>query len=242
MEKLHLQSIIEKYHLDGLVEKSKWKIKDKQLSIPLISANKNLFGTIFVGFEEEDVEFVVSNTSKLLKLLNITDKSITLELERNGKLAKRLKITDSSYKLDYVLADMALAPRIPEVTEPLYEVKFDITEEFIDKYIKANKAISSATEDITTQITLMKDSLNFKLGVESNYSNKIELSTAAEFSPESLLTFEPIILPSEELKAIFDANRCVGKGELSSQGLIKFLFKEKLDDAEIISQYWVIAN
>ena len=49
MTKLEFQSIIEKYHLDGLVENVKWVInKDKTLSIDFMSPSREMIGNIFI--------------------------------------------------------------------------------------------------------------------------------------------------------------------------------------------------
>ena len=52
ISKLQLQSIIEKYHLNGLIENVKWEIyKDKQLTINFTAPSRELIGNItYQGF------------------------------------------------------------------------------------------------------------------------------------------------------------------------------------------------
>jgi hypothetical protein len=50
MTKLELQSIIEKYHLDGLVENVKWIINtDKTLLIDFMSPTREMIGNVIAS-------------------------------------------------------------------------------------------------------------------------------------------------------------------------------------------------
>jgi hypothetical protein len=247
MKKLSLQSVIEKYHLDGLVERVKWSIKDKTLNVAILANDKkNLTGNISFPFEEEDIEFVINNTSKLLNLLKITDKFILVELEKQKATATKMNISDTSYNVNYVLSDIMMAPKIPDIEEPDYGIIFNIDDELIDKFVKAKKALGNNSNEeilvsIEPRINEIKQ-LSFKIGDKSNFTNKIEFSHPAEYDDEVLITFDKLYFPAEEIKIIFDNNRCTGKGYLSSEGLIKFNFEHNLEDEICKSQYLVVAN
>ena len=55
ISKLDLQSIINKYYLDGLNEAVKWEIKDKNLNIKFTSPSREMIGEVnFNGFKLKD--------------------------------------------------------------------------------------------------------------------------------------------------------------------------------------------
>ena len=74
MKKLYLEDVIEKYYLNGLVERVKIEITDKTLTTKFISSAKNIVGTLKApNIELVDCEFGVYDTTQLLKLVGITD-------------------------------------------------------------------------------------------------------------------------------------------------------------------------
>tara|TARA_R110002124_G_scaffold281339_1_gene455471 strand:- start:1 stop:276 length:276 start_codon:yes stop_codon:yes gene_type:complete len=73
ISKHDLQSVIGKYHLNGLVESVKWTIEDNALNIDFQSPNKDMIGRVnHADFPLEDGEMAVYDTSKLNKLLGVT--------------------------------------------------------------------------------------------------------------------------------------------------------------------------
>ena len=60
MKKLYLEDVIEKYYLNGLVERIKIEVVDKTLITKFISSQKNLVGTLYApNIELDDCEFGV---------------------------------------------------------------------------------------------------------------------------------------------------------------------------------------
>jgi hypothetical protein len=228
MKKLYLLDVIEKYHLGGLVERVKISINNKTLTSNFIATNKNLIGKITApNIELEDCEFGVYDTSQLLKLLGITDKLLILNIEKKGKVANKLLVADADYNLEYTLADTMLTPSIPSFDEPLYDMEANIDKEFIDKFAKAKKAL---TTDIFT-ISSGADSLNnnvlfFNLGGSEGYTNKINFYVPA--SKVSVLC-EPVKFPIEEFNEILLANKELKMSTLfvSSEGLLKINFENE---------------
>jgi hypothetical protein len=243
MEKLALQSVIEKYYLDGLIEKVRWIITNRKLNIPLISPNKNLVGEVSFPFEiEDDLEFAIFDTSKLLKVLNIIDKSLIIDFEKNKKIAKKMKISDSSYNFNYTLQDIVIAPQLPEISEPNYEIEFNINEEFSNRFIKAKKALdnSEIKNKLLASISLGCGDFNYikiKIGMNNDFSDKIEFNHPSNFENEMMINLDILEFPAEELKLILNNNQN-GKGYISSEGLMKLVFS----DGECNSKYYLTAN
>jgi hypothetical protein len=228
MKKLYLLDVIEKYHLGGLVERVKISVNNKTLTSKFIATNKNLIGEITApNIELEDCEFGVYDTSQLLKLLGITDKLLTLNIEKKGKIANKLLIADADYNLEYTLADTMLTPSIPSFDEPSYDMEANIDKEFIDKFVKAKKAL---TTDIFT-ISSGADSLNnnvlfFNLGGSEGYTNKVNFYIPAI---KTVVLGEPVKFPIEEFNEILLANKESKSSTLfvSNEGLLKINFENE---------------
>lgn len=228
MKKLYLLDVIEKYYLGGLVERVKISVNNKTLVSKFIATNKNLIGEITApNIELEDCEFGVYDTSQLLKLIGITDKLLTLNIEKKGKIANKLLIADADYNLEYTLADTMLTPSIPSFDEPSYDMEANIDKEFIDKFVKAKKAL---TTDIFT-ISSGADSLNnnvlfFNLGGSEGYTNKVNFYIPAI---KTVVLGEPVKFPIEEFNEILLANKESKSSTLfvSNEGLLKINFENE---------------
>jgi hypothetical protein len=228
MKKLYLEDILEKYYLNGLVERVKITIKDKTLTTKFISSQKNLVGTIEApNVELEDCEFGVYDTTQLLKLIGITDHFLILNVEKHGKIANKLLIADNEYNLEYALADIMLTPTVPTIDEPKYQMVADIHSELISKFLKASKALG-------TDIFVVEQSTNvdgnpaikFTLGGAEGHTNKINftLTTTTSSIPGHTIKF-----PIAEFSAILATNKESKSGTLSvnEDGLLKIEFESE---------------
>ena len=65
ISKLELQSVIEKYHLNGLIENVKWEInKNKQLTINFMSPTREMLGRVtYTDFPLLESSIGISNTT-----------------------------------------------------------------------------------------------------------------------------------------------------------------------------------
>ena len=65
MQKQTLTSVIDKYHLNGIVESVKWNIKDKNITVDFITPMKNLVGKVISpNFDLDDTDLGIYNTSQ----------------------------------------------------------------------------------------------------------------------------------------------------------------------------------
>lgn len=231
MKKLYLISIIEKYHLNGLTERVKISVKDKKATINFIATQKNVVGTIEApNIIVEDCELGIYNTSQLIKLLNITDSFLTLEVTIQNKVATKLTIADKEYNLEYALANMMLIPSTPSVEEPNYELEADVDIEFITKFIKAKKALDTDVFIVENGYNEDRDPvIIFTLGGDQSYTNKVSFNIK---TTKSDLPITPAKFPINEFKEILDSNREIKSGKLyiSEQGLMKIEFLGKEDE------------
>lgn len=228
MKKLYLEDVIEKYYLNGLVERVKINIANKTLTTKFISSQKNLVGSIEApNMELADCEFGIYDTTQLLKLIGITDHFLTLEVQVQGKVANKLLIADNEYNLEYALADTMLTPSVPSIDEPEYQMVASVDTDFVAKFLKASKALGT---DVFTaeqsRDTDDKPAIKFTLGGTEGHTNKINftLQTTVSTTPGKTITF-PIV----EFSSILAANKEFKSGTLNinEDGLLKIEFENE---------------
>ena len=177
ISKHDLQSVIGKYHLNGLVESVKWTIEDNALNIDFQSPNKDMIGRVnHADFPLEDGEMAVYDTSKLNKLLGVTSGELFLELEKTQKVFTKLIISDMNYTLNFSLTDLLLISSVGEITESgEYEIISELDSESISAIIKAHNALESDNVIVNIDKDLdLQDVLVLSFGDVSNHTNKID--------------------------------------------------------------------
>ena len=227
MDKQLLTSVIEKYYLGGIHEKVKWTVKDKKVVILFTSATKDLAGSVEAdGFDIDDCTLGIYDTNKLLKLVNITNQFITLDVESKNGVSTKLNIADMEYDLTYHLADLRMMPMetmVLDETQITFTYQFDIDTEFIDRYNKAKKALGS--DEVKIQALFSDEGekgIYFTLGGKTSHDDKISFQVSAP-------SFE---IPSSEyqynanyLFEIFSENKgATGTGYFDENGILKLEF------------------
>jgi hypothetical protein len=230
MEKQLLTSVIEKYYLGGINERVKWTVKDKKVTILFTSQTKDLAGSVEApDFDIDDCTLGIYDTNKLLKLVNITNQFLQLEVETKNGTSTKLSIADNEYDLVYHLADLRMMPMetmVLDETQISFDYSFVIDSEFIERYNKAKKALGS--DEVKVQ-ALINDSgdkgIYFTLGGKTSHDNKIAFQTSTS-------TFE---IPSPEflynadyLLEIFATNKGTeGVGYFDENGILKLEFTDE---------------
>jgi hypothetical protein len=227
MEKLKLLSTIDKYYLNGIGEKVKWEIKNNNITIKTFSPTKDMVGIITAPFEFPDSDFVIFDTSKLIKLINICAQFITLDIKNEQNIATKLLIADNEYNLEYALANPMLAPSVNfSINDFESNYSFDITNDLINIWLKAYKALGSEVCTIKAGVNNLDESkVYFTLGEADGHSNKImfETPTTSKLTDNSNIGLK---FNTEYLKAIFDANyNSEGTAYINNEGAMKLEFK-----------------
>jgi hypothetical protein len=227
MEKQSFVSLIDKYYLNGVGEKVRWSVKDGVATIKTFSATKDMVGVVTGAVELVDSEFVIFDTSKFLKLVGICNQFLTTDIQFQGNIATKLLVADNEYNLEYALANLMLAPQVNFTVEEFEsDYSFSITNEFINKWIKAKKALGSelCTIDLITKDT--GNVINFTLGEPEGHSNKIEFEEVPLESKHTIHT--TLQFNAEYLKSIFDANYgAAGTMWVSNEGAMKLDFESE---------------
>jgi|TARA_R110000796_G_scaffold65401_1_gene151038 hypothetical protein len=224
INKLQLQSIIDKYYL-GLNESVKWVIKDKRISIDFMTPTKDVIGKVTCDdFSMEDGNLAIYDTKKLQSLVSICSGDLLLELEKNNAIYTKLKISDLNYNLTYALSDPLLINKVGTVNVQDWVVELDMSTEDITNLIKAKSALSQVDNMLITTTKNLDDEkvVEFVFGDEAGHNNKITYQIPGRVDELNL----QIPYNSDVLKTILQANKDMegGKMLLSSMGLLKFEF------------------
>jgi hypothetical protein len=227
MDKQLLTSVIEKYYLGGIHEKVKWIIKDKKVQIPFTSLTMDLCGIVEAeGIDIDDCVLGIYDTNKLLKLVNITNHFIQLNVESKGDISTKLHIADNEYDLTYNLADLRMIPietMVLDESQIDFIYSFEIDNEFIERYNKAKKALGS--DEVTLQALFNEDGdkgIYFTLGGKTSHDDKISFQTNA---PSFTIPSTKFQYNANYLFEIFTENKGdKGTGWFDENGILKIVF------------------
>lgn len=229
MEKKHLESVISKYHLNGMVESVTWNITDEDLTVKFVTPTKDCAGSVVLTKDLELGESNVSiySTSQFSKLLSIVDPFMTMEvIKGNQGIPYQLNIKDNDFDLDYFLSSEDLIPSVPSINEPEeYDAEFSIDEDFIRNFVKSHTALDKPSRfEIETKITDESEKIvEITVGDNATFANKIKTTQPADFTIGG--TKMPFSAPV--LREILSVNRFAsGKAKLNEAGLMKLEFTE----------------
>ena len=211
-----ISDIVSKYSLGNNIEKVKWIVTDEGIIIKFINDSKNLVGSIEyqkeIGLKKGD--YGIFNTSQLIKCLNILDGDILIDAT-----SSKLNIADTNYDIRFNLADPAVIPNVPDVsnTDQL-SASFYVNDEFITRFVKSKDALNELeTFTIETREGLNGEELVFTVG--TNITNTIEFTVENATINES---FDPVPFDSNLMKEILKANKDYQDGEIhiNKKGLL----------------------
>jgi len=237
IQKRILSNFISKYHLNGLIEKVKWD-SGEVIKVEFINDSQTLLGTVTL----KDVDFpkgklCVFNTSTLTKMLNILDGELLIDVGKTNGTPSKLNLEDTSYSISCNLADPSIIKPIPTPTAPpTHASKFDITQEFINRFIKSKDALNDLEAfTVETDEGFNGNELVFTMGTETE-SNRIKFSVGVEKDD----TLKKTPFNADLIRDILKCNRTCLSGEffVYSEGLIMMRFVEE----QIESQYYLIRN
>lgn len=235
MDKNKFLSILEKYNLNKLIDKARWKIENKILKINFLSPTKTLVGFIETQFPYPDMNMGIYFTNQLINLVNITEGDLDIDIS-----SQKILIKDKIFKLSYSLSDINLIEKIEYVNEPKTIIAtIDLSKEkhFIKNFIKAKKALS---DNSILTISFRQEDENklakFVIGDSNSYANKISFELLTDFFPHVYidLKFDADLIKTILLSNI-DAESI--KLDVWEEGLMKISTLEK----DIKTTYYLTA-
>ena len=223
-----LSEIVSKYSLGGHVEKVKWVVnEDDSIIIKFINDSKTLVGEInyknTIGLKKGN--YGIFNTSQLVKCLNILDGDILIETKSSNGLASKLNLADTNYDIKFSLADPAIIPKVPHITnEDQPSASFEISDEFITRFVKSKDALNDLPS-----FTIEAKEGGFS-GHELIFTIGSDITNTIQFKVDELFTindeFEQIPFDTNLFKEILKSNRNYESGtvHINKKGLIQLEF------------------
>ena len=235
MNKQKLVKFIDKYSLGGLVNSAILSFKDNTLNTRFTSGDKSLLGILSMDkWDFEDGEFGVYNTEQLVKLLSVLDDDVTMTVSKAGEKAVSIQMSDSVSKVNYMLTDTSVIsrPPVPESLPQNFELKININQQFISKFISGKQALP---ETDTFTIVTNNDKANVVIGYASVNTNRVTIPVSTtEYKHMDLISFN-----AGNFKEILSANKECESAllEVSPDGIAKITFK--IDNYK--STYYLVA-
>jgi hypothetical protein len=233
-----LQSVISKYHLNGLNNQVKWRIKDNTLTV--YAGERGRVCKVHLNdFPLEDGELGIFDTGKLNKLLSITSGNLELKLDKIKSVFTRLHISDSNFDLTYSLADILILGKTTWYEDPAqYEIELNLSREDIDHLIKAKGALADVDNMLITSNNNLDGDLicEFIFGDNTGFSNKITYQLQGTILKNNI----SIPFNSDIFKDILSSNKEMdsAKLRLSELGMMNIEFTS----SDIQSSYYIARN
>lgn len=235
MNKQKLVKFIDKYSLGGLVNSAILSFKDNTLNTRFTSGDKSLLGILSMDkWDFEDGEFGVYNTEQLVKLLSVLDDDVTMTVSKAGDKAVSIQMSDSVSKVNYMLTDTSVIsrPPVPESLPQNFELKININQQFISKFISGKQALP---ETDTFTIVTNNDTASIVIGYASVNTNRVTIPVSTtEYKHMDLISFN-----AGNFKEILSANKECESAllEVSPDGIARITFK--IDNYK--STYYLVA-
>lgn len=242
MKKSTLETFIDKYSLNGLVNSVKFTVdsKNKQLKTSIYTDEKNVIGTIVMkNFTDitEDIDIGIFDTQKLVKMIGVLGEDITLLMNKNDKgMVTSLSISDKETTVQFVTADLSVISSIPNLKKlPTFNVEIELDDSFVTKFAKAKNSLPD--EEIFTLMNNKKGELLTMIGYSTINSNRITLSTKTVDGKNKLV--KEISFSAKYFKEILSANSDTLTGaiyKVSDAGLSMVSF----NSSEFDSIYYIL--
>ena len=235
MNKITLDTFIQKYNLGGNVNSVKWVSDGKTLSTRFISPDKSLQGELtLVKQTLPEFEVGVYDTPLLSKMLGTLADTVDFTLTKVDNTPVAFHFTDSIMSADYVLAAIGVIPDVPELKNvPEFNTLVNIDNQFISSFIRGKSALA----DIETFAVKPIDSgLEFIIGYTDINSNRISIKTQSG----AVAITESIVFNANLFKEVLNANKECSQAtlQISDKGLAYIEFN--VDDFNV--KYWLVSQ
>ena len=235
MNKLSLNSFIQKYHLGGNVNSVKWNSDGTNLSTRFISGDKSLLGELTLAKQKlPEFEVGVYDTTLLFKMLSTLSDSVDFKVNEVDGEPVNFNFSDKSLSVDYVLAATGVIPDVPEMKKmPEFGTMLKLDSQFISSFIKGKSALSDVE---TFAITPVKGGVEVTIGYSDMNSNRISISVQSG----AVDLENPVIFNADLFKEVLSANKECSKATLnvSAKGLAHVEFK--IDD--FVAKYYLVSQ
>ena len=235
MNKITLDTFIQKYNLGGNVNSVKWESDGNTLSTRFISPDKSLLGELtLVKQTLPEFEVGVYDTPLLSKMLGTLADKVDFTLTEVDNTPVAFHITDSIISADYVLAAIGVIPDVPELKNvPEFNTLVNIDSQFINSFIRGKGALADVE---TFAINPVDGGLEFVIGYSDINSNRISIKVQSG----AVSLTESVVFNANLFKEVLNANKECSKAtlQISDKGLAHIEFN--VDDFNV--KYWLVSQ
>ena len=235
MNKIVLDTFIQKYNLGGNVNSVKWNSDGETLSTRFISSDKSLLGELTLAKQTlPEFEVGVYDTPLLSKMLGTLADKVDFTLTEVDNTPVAFHLTDSIISVDYVLAAIGVIPDVPELKNvPEFTTLVNIDNQFINSFIRGKGALADVE---TFAINPIEGGLEFVIGYSDINSNRISI----KIQSGAVAMTEPIVFNANLFKDVLSANKECSKAtlQISDKGLAHIEFN--VDDFNV--KYWLVSQ
>lgn len=229
MNKSNLIEFIKQYHLNGTVEAVKWNITGKTATTSLISEDKTLIGTVSKSdIDIEDGELGVYMTSNLLKILDVFEPDLAINLNKVDTRLVNLNLKDKDTSAQFMLADLNVIPVAPKPKNmPDFQLSVKIDTTLINKIKKAKSALPDISHITFNTKNAVPEVI---IGYSKNNTTNISFTVTGTLNGDIVhKSFN-----SNYLVEIFNANSSMETGiiEVSQAGLMRITYTGKTGNTE----------
>ena len=235
MNKIVLDTFIQKYNLGGNVNSVKWESSGDTLSTRFISPDKSLLGELtLVKQSLPEFEVGVYDTPLLSKMLSTLADKVDFTLTKVDNTPVAFHFTDSIMSADYVLAAIGVIPDVPELKNvPEFTTLVNIDNQFINSFIRGKGALADVD---TFAINPVDGGVEFVIGYSDINSNRISIKAQSG----AVNMTDSIVFNANLFKELLNANKECSKAtlQISDKGLAYIEFN--VDDFNV--KYWLVSQ
>ena len=235
MNKIVLDTFIQKYNLGGNVNSVKWNSDGETLSTRFISSDKSLLGELTLAKQTlPEFEVGVYDTPLLSKMLGTLADKVDFTLTEVDNTPVAFHLTDSIISVDYVLAAIGVIPDVPELKNvPEFNTLVNINSQFINSFIRGKGALADVD---TFAINPVDGGVEFIIGYSDINSNRISIKAQSG----AVNMTDSIVFNANLFKELLNANKECSKAtlQISDKGLAHIEFN--VDDFNV--KYWLVSQ
>ena len=206
-----LLDVISKYSLGGLIEKSKWIIKDGKFKTIFLESYYKGMVEYDGDFNLKEGNYAIWETPQLVKCINILDEDILIEASYKNGIPSHFNIADTNYEITFSLSDLANFEDGNILPPPTPDALFKISDEFFTRFIKSTDILSGETNPLFSLksaegftgselvFNVQKGQISIDFAIESNIEQEIK----------------PFYFNAELLRIILKANKNYSNGSFS---------------------------
>ena len=235
MNKIVLDTFIQKYNLGGNVNSVKWESSGDTLSTRFISPDKSLLGELTLKKQVlPKFEVGVYDTPLLSKMLGTLSDNVDFKLTEVDNTPVAFHLTDSVISADYVLAATGVIPDVPELKNiPEFNTLVNIDSQFINSFIRGKGALADVE---TFAVKPVDGGVEFVIGYSDINSNRISIKAQSG----AVNMTDSIVFNANLFKELLNANKECSKAtlQISDKGLAHIEFN--VDDFNV--KYWLVSQ